>query len=54
MIHVLDAVRRSLSISYDLAELGAYYRAYHELMAHWREVLGPRIVNVATRTSSPP
>lgn len=25
--------------SYDLGELGRYYRAYHETMAHWREVL---------------
>ncbi|HEY1784554.1 MAG TPA: sulfotransferase, partial [Pirellulales bacterium] len=25
--------------SYDLAELGRYYRWYHELMAHWRGVL---------------
>jgi tetratricopeptide (TPR) repeat protein len=25
--------------SYDLAELGRYYRAYEALMAHWREVL---------------
>lgn len=25
--------------SYDLAELGAYYRLYLELMAHWRRVL---------------
>jgi tetratricopeptide (TPR) repeat protein len=25
--------------TYDLAELGRYYRAYHGLMAHWREVL---------------
>lgn len=25
--------------TYDLGELGRYYRAYHELMAHWREVL---------------
>ncbi len=25
--------------SYDLEELGLYYRQYHELMAHWREVL---------------
>ncbi len=32
--------------SYDLAELGRYYRAYHGLMAHWSEVLGPRIVEV--------
>lgn len=27
------------SQTYDLAELGRYYRAYHGLMAHWREVL---------------
>jgi tetratricopeptide (TPR) repeat protein len=27
--------------SYDLAELGAYYRLYLELMAHWRRVLAP-------------
>ncbi|MBI1213674.1 MAG: tetratricopeptide repeat protein [Alphaproteobacteria bacterium] len=25
--------------TYDLAELGRYYRAYHELMGHWRSVL---------------
>lgn len=25
--------------SYDLEELGRYYRAYHELMEHWRAVL---------------
>ncbi len=28
-----------LDYSYDLAELGRYYRAYDGLMAHWREVL---------------
>jgi tetratricopeptide (TPR) repeat protein len=28
-----------LSFTYDLAELGRYYRAYAELMAHWRAVL---------------
>ena len=27
------------SQTYDLAELGRYYRAYHGLMAHWRRVL---------------
>jgi tetratricopeptide (TPR) repeat protein len=27
--------------SYDLAELGRYYRGYYELMAHWRNVLPP-------------
>jgi tetratricopeptide (TPR) repeat protein len=30
-----------LYFSYDLAELGRYYRAYVELMAHWRSVLPP-------------
>ncbi|HTS92288.1 MAG TPA: sulfotransferase, partial [Stellaceae bacterium] len=29
----------SQSFTYDLAELGRYYRKYHELMAHWRSVL---------------
>jgi hypothetical protein len=28
-----------LSFTYDLAELGRYYRAYDALMAHWRRVL---------------
>jgi Flp pilus assembly protein TadD len=33
--------------SYDLAELGRYYRHYHALMAHWRRVLPPgRIIEV--------
>jgi tetratricopeptide (TPR) repeat protein len=30
-----------LSFTYDLAELGRYYRAYSELIAHWRSVLPP-------------
>jgi hypothetical protein len=29
----------NLPYSYDLAELGRYYRAYEALMAHWRRVL---------------
>jgi hypothetical protein len=29
------------SQTYDLAELGRYYRAYHGLMAHWRQALPP-------------
>ncbi|HEY1784248.1 MAG TPA: tetratricopeptide repeat protein [Pirellulales bacterium] len=29
----------SQAFSYDLAELGAFYRGYHQLMAHWRSVL---------------
>ena len=28
-----------LDSTYDLGELGRYYRAYHELMAHWRTTL---------------
>ncbi len=28
-----------LPFAYDLAELGRYYRAYDDLMAHWRAVL---------------
>ncbi len=30
-----------LAYTYDLAELGRYYRAYEQLMKHWREVLPP-------------
>jgi tetratricopeptide (TPR) repeat protein len=30
-----------LAFTYDLAELGRYYRRYRELMAHWRSVLPP-------------
>jgi tetratricopeptide (TPR) repeat protein len=30
-----------LPFSYDLAELGRYYRSYSELMAYWRSVLPP-------------
>jgi tetratricopeptide (TPR) repeat protein len=30
---------KDVPFSYDLGELGRYYRAYHEMMAHWREVL---------------
>ncbi len=32
--------------TYDLAELGRYYRAYRELMAHWHEVMPGRILDV--------
>jgi hypothetical protein len=33
--------------TYDLAELGRYYRHYRALMAHWRSVLPPgRIIDV--------
>lgn len=30
---------RGQDYSYDLAELGRYYRAYNDLMRHWRDVL---------------
>jgi tetratricopeptide (TPR) repeat protein len=30
--------------SYDLGELGRYYRAYDTLMAHWRKVLPPGVM----------
>ena len=30
--------------SYDLAELGRYYRAYQGLMAHWRATLPPGVM----------
>jgi tetratricopeptide (TPR) repeat protein len=30
--------------SYDLAELGGYYRAYEALMEHWRKVLPPGVM----------
>jgi hypothetical protein len=30
--------------SYDLGELGRYYRAYEALMAHWRQVLPPGVM----------
>jgi tetratricopeptide (TPR) repeat protein len=33
-----------LEFTYDLGELGRYYRAYHHLMAHWREVLPPGVM----------
>jgi len=32
--------------SYDLTELGRYYRAYHRLCEHWRNVLGSAILEV--------
>jgi tetratricopeptide (TPR) repeat protein len=36
------------SFTYDLGELGRYYRKYHELMEHWRRVL-PRGVMLDVR-----
>ena len=34
----------ALEFTYDLGELGRYYRAYLALMAHWREVLPPGVM----------
>ncbi len=37
----------SVPYSYDLSELGRYYRAYRALMEHWRRVLpGDRILDM--------
>jgi tetratricopeptide (TPR) repeat protein len=33
--------------SYDLAELGTYYRGYLRLMDHWRAALGERLIDVS-------
>jgi tetratricopeptide (TPR) repeat protein len=33
-----------LDFTYDLAELGGYYKMYEKLMAHWREVLPPGVM----------
>jgi tetratricopeptide (TPR) repeat protein len=34
----------NLPYTYDLAELGRYYRAYDTLMSHWRKVLPPEVM----------
>jgi tetratricopeptide (TPR) repeat protein len=34
----------ALEFTYDLAELGRYYRAYLALMAHWRDTLQPGVM----------
>jgi hypothetical protein len=38
--------RMGYPFSYDLADIGRYYGAYAKLMAHWRDVLGPRLIEV--------
>jgi hypothetical protein len=39
---------RGQTFTYDLKELGTYYRAYNGLMAHWREILpADRLLEVA-------
>ena len=34
----------NIPFTYDLAELGRYYRAYADLMAHWRAVVPPDVL----------
>ena len=34
------------SYSYDQVEMADYYKAYHDLMAHWRSVLDERVLDV--------
>jgi len=38
---------RGQEFTYDLAELGAYYRLYRQLMDHWHRVLPGRILDIA-------
>jgi hypothetical protein len=38
--------RMGYPFSYDLSDLGAYYLAYHDLMAHWRTAFPSRILDV--------
>jgi tetratricopeptide (TPR) repeat protein len=40
-VSCFSRIFKTVSYSYDLAELGCYYRWYHELMEHWRSVLPP-------------
>jgi hypothetical protein len=38
--------KQAYPFSYDLEELGNYYLAYRELMAHWHEMMPGRILDV--------
>jgi hypothetical protein len=37
-------VGANVPYSYDLAELGRYYRSYEAVMAHWHELLPPNVI----------
>jgi len=37
-------VAENVPFTYNLAELGRYYRAYDSLMAHWHDVLPPNVL----------
>lgn len=39
--------RDAYPFSYDLQDLGRYYVAYHQLMAHWNQLMPGRIYNLA-------
>lgn len=38
-LSIFSRIFHDVPFSYDLGELGRYYRAYHALMAHWQQVL---------------
>jgi hypothetical protein len=38
--------RMAYPFSYDLIDIGRYYLAYRALMAHWRAVLGARLIEI--------
>ncbi len=38
--------RRQMDFSFSLKDIGAYYRGYRHLMAHWRRVLPVRMIEV--------
>ena len=38
--------RMAYPFSYDLADLARYYLAYADLMQHWRDVLGARLIEI--------
>lgn len=38
--------RMAYPFSYDLEDLGQYYMAYARLMAHWRDVVGERLIEI--------
>lgn len=38
--------RMAYPFSYDLSDLASYYAAYASLMRHWRNALGPRLIEI--------
>ncbi|MDE1184451.1 sulfotransferase [Paraburkholderia sp.] len=43
-LSIFGRLFHDVPFSYDLGELGRYYRAYDALMAHWRRVLPPGVM----------